>query len=127
MKLSSDDPKLTAYALGELDEKERAEIEAALNEQSRREVEEIRATAALLSKELANEPCPALADTQREKIESAVAPSENKIIRLERPKRFSLRAVAAIAASLVCIGIVARILLPALDRARKSVTIITTD
>ena len=49
-RLPSDDPKLTAYALGELNGDERAAVEAALRENPalRLIVEEIRATAAAL-------------------------------------------------------------------------------
>ena len=43
-KLEPDDPKLTAYALGELDEGERQKIEAQLagNEEARKTVREVR-------------------------------------------------------------------------------------
>ena len=53
----SDDPRLTAYALGELDATERAEVEAliAANPAARSVVEEIRATAAQLESALAHE------------------------------------------------------------------------
>jgi len=52
MNLTPDDPKLTAYALGELDASERAAVEAALanSPECRRTVAEIRA----LSGELTN-------------------------------------------------------------------------
>ena len=58
MKLESNHPKLTAYALGELEETEAAAIElqlsqdAALND----EIDQIREIAALLTEELAQEP-----------------------------------------------------------------------
>jgi len=50
-KIDPDDPKLTAYALGELDASERAAIEAALeaHPEWRALVDEIQQTAALLS------------------------------------------------------------------------------
>ena len=53
-----DDPRLTAYVLGELDEAERAEIEAELerNEAARDAVAEIRVMADMLTRELQNEP-----------------------------------------------------------------------
>ncbi|MEQ2010039.1 MAG: zf-HC2 domain-containing protein, partial [Limisphaerales bacterium] len=55
MNLTPDDPKLTAYALGELDATERAAVEAALahSPECRRAVEEIRALAGELTTELA--------------------------------------------------------------------------
>jgi Ca-activated chloride channel family protein len=57
MKLTPDDPKLTAYALGELDATERAAVEAALarSPECRRAVDEIRALAGNLTTELAQD------------------------------------------------------------------------
>ena len=59
------DPRLTAYALGELDEKDRAEVEAELakNQAAREAVAEIHAAADLLTRELQQEPAGALAPT----------------------------------------------------------------
>jgi anti-sigma factor RsiW len=55
---SPDDPRLTAYALGEIEEADRAAVEAALaaNPTLRVNVDEIRATAAQLTAALAAEP-----------------------------------------------------------------------
>lgn len=63
MNLTPDDPKLTAYALGELDATERAAVEAALTRspECRRAVEEIRALSAELTTELAADTATALA------------------------------------------------------------------
>ena len=69
MKINPEDPRLTAYALNELEPGERATVEAELNNnpECREAVEEIRRAAGLLSRELAAEPCPgALAGTTRE-------------------------------------------------------------
>lgn len=57
---SPDDPQLTAYALGELDEAERAAVEARLRDDpaARAAVEAIRATAVHLETALAAEPLP---------------------------------------------------------------------
>jgi len=62
-----DDPRLTAYVLGELNDDERAEIEAELatNEAARRTVDEIRAVADMLTRELQNEPYDSLTVQQR--------------------------------------------------------------
>jgi len=59
-KFSPDDPRLTAYALGELEGGERAAVEAALREDAalRAVVEEIRATVAQLEGALATEALP---------------------------------------------------------------------
>ncbi len=56
-KLLPDDPRLTAYALGELEGEERASVEAALRDDAalRVEVESIRATSALLARALVAE------------------------------------------------------------------------
>ena len=61
MPFDPDDPRLTAYALGELDAADRAEVEALLADspEARRFVEEIRATARLLTEQLHQEPAPA--------------------------------------------------------------------
>lgn len=69
-----DDPRLTAYALGELDPNERAEVEAMLAEsaEARTALEEIRETIGLLSRELTFEPALTLTMTQRQAVEQAV-------------------------------------------------------
>lgn len=60
-RFSSDDPRLTAYALGELDGADREAVEAALRDDPalRAAVEEIRATVAQLEGALAGEALPA--------------------------------------------------------------------
>ena len=67
MSLTPEDPRLTAYALGELPEAQRAEVEAELarSPQARRAVEEIRRVGEELRKELSSEPAPSLSDGQR--------------------------------------------------------------
>jgi Ca-activated chloride channel family protein len=73
MKIDVNDPRWTAYALGEIaDEKERAEIESLLaeSEEMRQLVEEIRQTAGLLREEFRAEPFIGLTQTQRERIEA---------------------------------------------------------
>src|SRR5947209_7660656 len=59
-KLSPDDPRLTAYALGELEGDERAAVEAALQTDAaaRAAVDEIRTTARQVEAALASEPMP---------------------------------------------------------------------
>ena len=75
MNLNPDDPRLTAYALGELPETERAAIEAELQQspECRKAVEEIQNAAKLLSQELASEPCPELLPAQKEAIAGQLA------------------------------------------------------
>ena len=69
------DPRLTAYALGELDPTERAQVEALLAEsaEARTELEGIRETIALLSRELTFEPAFNLTASQRESVEQAAS------------------------------------------------------
>ena len=91
-KLSPDDPKLTAYALGEIeDAAERAAIEATLRDDpaARAVVDEIRATAAQLEAALAAEPMPAVVPVaaQAGGRDGAVAPiGENGAARAPRPQ-----------------------------------------
>jgi len=68
-----DDPRLTAFALGELEGEERAEIEelVAANPQARALVDEVRALSTLVTQELAAEPAPRLSAMQRSRIEAA--------------------------------------------------------
>lgn len=73
MKWDANDPRWTAYALGEIaDEKERAEIESILDQSAemRRYVDEIRQTAGLLQRELHAEAPLLLTSAQREQIDS---------------------------------------------------------
>lgn len=71
MKIDPHDPRLTAYALGELDDAERADLEALLqgDETARREVETIRRAATVLTDKLQSEPCPRLNPGQVAEIE----------------------------------------------------------
>lgn len=60
-EFNHDDPRLTAYALGEMEPAERAKFEQwlAANPAAQQAVEDIRATAAMLGTALADEPAPA--------------------------------------------------------------------
>ena len=72
MNIDPKDPRLTAYALGELEsEDERIEIEKALDgsEELTQIVTQIRQTAALMTEELQKEPSPGLAPKHRQSIE----------------------------------------------------------
>ncbi|MBI5770070.1 MAG: von Willebrand factor type A domain-containing protein [Verrucomicrobia bacterium] len=64
-QLPPDDPRLTAYALGELEGDERAAVEAALRQRPelRAALEEIRAATAQLEDALASEPMPSVFST----------------------------------------------------------------
>lgn len=67
-RFSPDDARLTAYALGEVDDTERAEIEAQLQDDPAGQavVEEIRRAAARLEAALAAEPMPAVRPPERD-------------------------------------------------------------
>lgn len=69
----TDDPRLTAYVLGELDGDSRAELEANLERspELRHAVDELREAAAFLTEALHNEPSPSLTPQQRESIRAA--------------------------------------------------------
>src|SRR5213083_2135957 len=102
MKFDADDPKLTAYALNELDAAERSEIEALLanDEGARKSVEEIRASAGALEKELKREKCAGLSDEQHRAIEARLAAPPVRV-------RFAFWKPLAVAASLLfVVGIV---------------------
>jgi Ca-activated chloride channel family protein len=74
MKLSVNDPRITAYALGEIDDpKERKEIEeeVATSEELQRAVDEIRAMGSLLTEGLAAEPAPQLSEFETARMEEA--------------------------------------------------------
>jgi Ca-activated chloride channel homolog len=80
-RLPVDDPRLTAYALGELDRAEAAEVERLLDgsPECRATVNEIRELAGLLSTSLEAEPAPALSDGQRMAIVEA-ASKEHRLV-----------------------------------------------
>jgi Ca-activated chloride channel family protein len=92
------DPRLTAYALDELDAAERAEVEALLagDEAARRAVEEIRMTASLVGAEFATSGGPALTDAQRAAITSR-ATKPRPILRVGRVRWVAAASVAAAA------------------------------
>ncbi len=73
--MTRDDPRLTAFALGDLDEASRAEVEAILARDPglRAEVESIRAAADSLRGALESEPVTALDPSRRAAIEAAAA------------------------------------------------------
>jgi hypothetical protein len=108
----SDDPRLTAYALGE-DELEFGEVgevgegapdsieqRVAESEALRREVAEIRATARLLSAALGAEPAPSLTPEQRRAVQEAAR-------RASAPARpaWALPATAGLAAAALLLGV----------------------
>ena len=77
MTFDPDDPRLTAYALGELDPAEAAAVDALLadHDEARRFVDDVRETARLLSEHLRSEPAPGLTPAHREAIEVGLQPT----------------------------------------------------
>lgn len=81
MKISKEDPRLTAYAFGEIeDPKERAEIEQALaaNPELQAELESIRGMAELLSSGLSEETAPELSEFEKAKLEQNPEPESKR-------------------------------------------------
>jgi Ca-activated chloride channel family protein len=74
MSIDSNDPRLTAYALGEMDEQERVNFEQELDAAGRAEVEAIRALAGDLGAEMGNEPVVALSAAQRASVTRDLEP-----------------------------------------------------
>ncbi len=100
--MKHDDPRLTAYVLGELDAEERANVEALIERDAavREAVESIRATADLLEKELGAQPAPALESQRRQAILDAALGANRR--------RLTPRvAFAGMAAAAVCLVVAA--------------------
>lgn len=101
--------RLTAYALGELEDVERAEMELLLkgNPAARTEVESIRTLAASISRELQSEPATALSSSQREAIEAQAGGAEPPAIyRFPQRRMWSYVGLTALAASIALVFIV---------------------
>ncbi len=108
--LDRDDPRLTAYALGELDESERQSIESELGKRPelREEVEATRRTSSLLTEHLGAEPYPQLTGEQREAIRresqtaACVTPDPVEVKRRRR-RRFLLASLTVAATLLIAV------------------------
>ncbi len=103
MKLSPDDPKLTAYALGELPPAEAAAVEKEINAspELRVAVEEIRQTTEFLKKEFSLEEAPILTAKQKAAITSEIPPVN--IVQLPRYRAAMFVTVSAIAACVMLV------------------------
>ncbi len=113
--IQPDDPRLTAYALGELDEAGRAEIEAQLaaSDEARREVGAITEAAHLLESALQAESSPELSASRRDAIRAHV--------QTRRPARLTFLRRAAVWLVLVGAAIAAlAIVTPNLMRSRMA-------
>jgi Ca-activated chloride channel family protein len=125
MTIDPNDPKLTAYVLGELDDKERAEVEAQLVQSAelRRAVEEIRETTERLTKELQAGPATVLTDDQRAAIEAKAAKMNGQIAKHAGRKPWIIRRwwiPTSLAASLLIAVSAGYFLLPSLGAAWRA-------
>ena len=103
MTLQPDDPKLTAYALGELEALEAAAVEAEMADSPalRAEVDAIRALAGELRTELSGEDAPSLTDSQRQAVRAASGKKAGKrapVFRFWVPLAVAAAAVIAVSA-----------------------------
>ncbi len=102
MKLSKDNPLLTAYALGELGAGEASEVESAIlaDESLRAEVEAIRSLAGELEGELLAEPMPRLSALERARLEQRAGELDCAqaagAVRSGRPLRWAAVAAAVL-------------------------------
>jgi Ca-activated chloride channel family protein len=104
VSIDPNDPRLTAYALGELDEAQRAAIEVDLQNSpdTRAAVDKIRAVAAQLTDELAAEPCPELETQQKLRIANRASGVEG---RKQPPVRWWIVSTAVAACILVAVSV----------------------
>ena len=111
MPILPDDPRLTAFALGELGDADRAEVEALLSEEpdSRTFVAEIQATARLLEEQLRAETAPGLAAEHHMAIASRLEAPKNEAVHRPARRRWAEMAVAAL-----LLGIAVTLIVPAL-------------
>jgi Ca-activated chloride channel family protein len=135
--IESDDPRLTAYALGELDSAERAEVARLLTHspEAQAALAEIKQTVALLESQLQAEPCPALTAPQRELIQQAqqahakpeetvllALPPEPAAVRQRNRRRWIVNTVAGVLSACLLVALV----LPAFHMARESARRVAT-
>ena len=114
--IERDDPRLTAYALGEADAETVRVVEAALRDSDglRQEVDEIRGVADRLARALADEEAPALLPVQRRAIEEQAPASARRPVRVADWIGIAATLVAAV-------GVVLAIARPSLWR-KQAVT-----
>lgn len=120
MNINLEDPRLSAYALGEMDSAEVKEFEALLEKDpaARAEVEALRQMAGMLASKLQAEPAEAMSEPARAKV---VAAAEANIVPLPRSRRRVVAArLAKIAAVLLVVAGVVYVATPQLARSNKA-------
>ncbi|PXA03180.1 hypothetical protein DDZ13_13225 [Coraliomargarita sinensis] len=121
MKISKTDPRLTAYALGEIDDsKERNQIEEAVAADTEllAEVQSIRSMSDLLIGELKNEAAPGLSEFEKAKLEQVPA---------AKPKRTLVQLLLSWpVATATAAAVLALLFIPQLDRIKMTVPEIQT-
>ena len=108
MKINPNDPKLTTYALGEIqDENDRKAIEEFLeqSEEARQEVDSIREAAVLLTSELQNEPTPVLSKQQHQEIAAKSRRQAHPFLILARSRWGLVGGLAAAACLILAINV----------------------
>lgn len=120
MNINLEDPRLSAYALGEMDSAEVKEFEALLEKDpaARAEVEALRQMAGMLASKLQAEPAEAMSESARAKV---VAAAETNVVPLPRSRRRVVAArLAKIAAVLLVVAGVVYVATPQLARSNKA-------
>ena len=125
MTIDPNDPRITAYALGELEEKERADIEAQLAQslELRRAVNEISETAKLLKKGFQSEPVLSLSNEQRAAVETQAVQTNGHATEHHDTRSWLIRRwwiPTSLAASWLIIVGAGYILLPSMEAARRA-------
>ncbi len=120
---NSEDPRLTAFVLDEIDDSDRAEIEQLLetSTEARAAVKEIEETIGVLKEGLAGEPTPELTTEQRAAVEAQLSgPSVSLGAESGSPERSSFGTVVGGFLSVVALGVMAALVLPAVNNANQS-------
>ena len=118
-----EDPRLTAFVLGEIDDSDRAEIEQLLetSPEAQAAVKEIEETIGVLKEGLASEPAPELTAEQRAAVEEQlVSPNASLGAEFGPPQRSSSGMLVGGLLSLVALGVMAALVLPSVNSARRS-------
>lgn len=120
MNIDTNDPRLTAYVLDELDEADRAIIEAELSTSPtlRAEVDRFRVTAQMLKNELQAEPTTGLTELQRQAMKARWH-EQSGPQPWARRYRIAVRVTAIAACLMLTVGL-GTILLPTLKSAREA-------